>query len=222
MIIDLPDKYNEVRNIINNLILIDKFSSKLNLSFDNKFNDISIISYIINNNSIYLQDLIYSFSATFIKNKREQYEYIYDNVCSYLDNKFKENNYCDFKNNQCIENRQSRSPHHSMGCCYSFDYAGLFDPGFTKNVQLCEHLNCKTCSTKCISCKIFTCKYLRDKGVHFYTNELLLLDCFFNNKQKLILKYNFFKTRDQIINKLLEKTHSSFCIYYLFNKYKII
>lgn len=221
VIISLPNKYDAVKKVIQNLILLDKISIKFNLSYSLSYNGYHILSYVIDNSSTYLDDLVSSFSAIAMHNEKEKYIYLYNTVCSYLDKKFRENNYCDFKNDQCLENRQLKPPHHSMGCCYSFDYSRLFEPGFTKNSRLCKYLSCRTCSTKCISCKLFTCSYLRDKGIHFYTNELLLLDCFFNKKQKFVIKYNFFKTQNQIIEKLLCKDYWPFVLYYFMNKYKI-
>ena len=150
-----------------------------------------------------------------------QYEYIYDTVCEYLDNQFCKGNICDFKNDQCIANRENKTARKDMGCCYSFEYCKVFDPRFIKNVKLCQHLKDKTCSTKCITCKLFTCKYLKERGIKFDTHKILLLDCYFNKKQHLILNSNFFQTRDAILQKLLENNYDLYFWYVLFKKYMI-
>ena len=99
-----------------------------------------------------------------------------------------------------------------------------FDP-FAKelltNVKQCQYLNCNKCSIKSISCKLFTCNSLQKKGIKYDTHEILLLDCFFNNKQHLILSKNFFKTKEEIINKLLEKNYEPYFLYYIKGKYRI-
>ena len=98
-----------------------------------------------------------------------------------------------------------------MGCCYSFEYCNFFETKFIKNIKLCEHLINKTCSTKCITCKLFTCKYLKEKHIKFDTHKILLLDCFFDKKQHLILNSNFFKTREDILNKFISSKELEGC-----------
>lgn len=221
LIIKLNDNYNINKAIINNLILLYKLCPLMKLNLNISIDDKKILSYIINDSSSYLPDILNAFSALLYNDRQEKYEYIYDVVCNYLDDEFRIKNPCDFKNNQCCANRLKNSWHSSMGCCYSFKYAGFFSLSLVKDVKLCQYLDCKTCSTKCISCKLFTCKYLKKHGFSFDTKKILLLDCFFNNKQHLILRHNFFKTREDIINKLLEKDNSPYFVYYLCSKYEI-
>ena len=51
--------------------------------------------------------------------------------------------------------------------------------------------------------------------------DFLLIMAFFNKKQQLILKHNFFHSKGELINKLLEKNSTPLSIYYLNNKYLI-
>lgn len=224
IIIKSSNNYKYMKNVINNLINLKKLSDNLNIKLEiNNQNSNNIINCIIinNNNSKYLFDLTSSFKALLLNNITGKYEYIYDTVCEYLDNEFSKNNFCDFQNDSCIANRKKCSSHSSMGCCYSFQYSKFWEPTFIKNVKICQHLNCKTCNTKCISCKLYTCKYLKDKNIQFNINNILLLDCFFNKKQHLILKYNFFAKREEIIKKLLEKNKQNLLFYNLSKNYLI-
>ena len=108
-----------------------------------------------------------------------------------------------------------------MGCCYSFNYAKLLDFRLLKDVKLCQYMQNRTCATKNITCKLFTCKYLKEKNIKFDTHKILLLDCFFNKKQHDIIKSNFFRTREEILQKLQEKNHDLYYWYILRQKYRI-
>lgn len=136
---------------------------------------------------------VYTVTAINIKDIKKRYSYIYDVVCNYLDNEFTINNLCDFENNKCISVRNKSHCSESVnGCCYG------------RNRGLCKHFKNNTCSIKSISCKLFTCRYLRKKGVKFKINDIVLLKYFFNFKQKLILNNSIFKDKKEIINLLLE------------------
>ena len=51
--------------------------------------------------------------------------------------------------------------------------------------------------------------------------DYLLIQAFFTNKQKLILHYNFFRSKEEILEKLIEKNNTPFFIYYLSSNYRI-
>ena len=70
---------------------------------------------------------------------------------------------------------------HKDGCCYSDARGGL-----------CENLKNHRCQIKSISCKLYSCEYLRNKKVYFKIKDIPLLKYFFNLKQKYILKYIFY------------------------------
>lgn len=222
VIASLNNVYANSKLLINNLeklfILSNKYDKKLGFNISKN----KIIALIFSNNSIYTSDIINALKVLTLPSKKEKYEFIYDTICNYLDNEFHKCNICDFKNNQCIANRENRyCGHTTMGCCYSFDYAGAFDPRFVKNVKLCKYMKDKLCSTKNISCKLFTCKYLKEKNISFNTHKILLLDCFFNKKQHEIITSNFFRKREEILEKLLEKNYDTYLWYYIFKKYEI-
>lgn len=221
VIVDMNDSFEYTKFVIKNIKKLFEKCKKNNINIGYRKNEINIIALVEHNNSIYLNDLIASFKVISMQTNKEKYEFIYDNVCRLLDNEFYCKNICDFKNDKCIASRSGRSCHEKMGCCYSFEYAGLFDFRIVKNVKVCKYLQDKKCSTNNISCKLFTCRYLKEKNICFDSHKILLLECFFNKKQHEIIKSNFFRTREEILDKLLEKNKDAYLWYYIFSKYMI-
>ncbi len=142
-----------------------------------------------------LKSLLISLKAIFIKDKLERYTYLYNEACDFLDRKFEENNYCDFKDDICVAKRYCNSNRKKMGCCYHFDSRKIFG-----KLVLCEHLVNRRCDTKCISCKLVTCDYL---NVKFKLKNIVYIDCFFNLIQKLIMKMSCFQTKEVILKRLM-------------------
>lgn len=221
IVINLDNSYSNSKSIIKNLITLKNLSEELNIQLGIMSKDSNFLGFIEPNNSIYFSDLINSLKAICILDKQKQYEFIYDTVCDYLDMEFKNNNFCKFKDDACIGNKNGQTSYSDMGCCHSFQHSKFWSPTFIENMKLCSYLDCKTCSIKCISCKMFTCKYLQDKGIKFNHKNILLLDCFFNKKQYLVLESNFFKTKNEIVEKLMEKDNNLYIWYYLKRKYAI-
>lgn len=128
------------------------------------------------------------------------YNFIYDNVCDYLDVFFINNNVCNFENNKCGEKVNTSS---DVGCCRHFKYK-KFGPLLLNNkLIVCEYLKDKRCSAKCISCKLFTCEYIKKKGITFKMKEMFLIDTFFNPIQKYFIKYKVFTPKEEIMKLLL-------------------
>jgi len=132
---------------------------------------------------------------------KKQYEMIYDKVCDYLDNQFYMQNLCDFHNDKCGEKINTTS---LVGCCrpYKNKLIGPLLPSSINRVVACKYLENKKCTAKCISCKLFTCDYLREKGIRFRIKDFELLKDF-NVVQKYIIKYSVFTPKEKIIQKLL-------------------
>lgn len=218
IIINPNSNYIEAKNTIKELIKLKKFSIELHINLNINNGTQNIIGGILKNNSEFESDFVTSLEAINELNKEQMYTVIYNTVCNFLDLQFSKNNYCDFKNDKCFANRDGVSVHPTMGCCYSFKYSK--NPlVFITDVKLCDYLNCKSCTIQCMACKLFTCKSLRKKGIYFDTHKILLLDSFFNSKQHLILQNSFFKTREEIIKKLLEKNNEPYFLYVLLQKY---
>lgn len=219
--INLNNNYEYLKFVVTNLINLFGITSDLNKFFNFSLDNYKIICSVSQNNSKYFNDIINCIKVLLLSDKQKRYEYIYDTVCDYLDSQFHDCNLCDFKNDQCVANRAKRTAHETMGCCYSFNYAGVLDFRLVKDVQLCQYMQNRTCATKNITCKLFTCRYLKENNVKFDTHKILLLDCFFNKKQHDIIQSNFFKTREQILEKLLETNHDIYFWYLFRRKYMI-
>lgn len=151
------------------------------------------------------------------KDERKRYEFIYDRVCKILDEKFERENFCDFKNDKCIANRKGAVTHKDMGCCYSYRQKGLL----CESLGLCKYMQDRKCTQVCISCKFFVCDYLKKQGICFEMKSFLLLELFFNRKQKEILRCNFFRKKKQIIDKLMERDYTPYILYIIFDKYLV-
>ena len=68
----------------------------------------------------------------------------------------------------------------------------------------------------------FTCDYLKKtESFDIKLNVFLLVMEFFNSKQRLILKYNYFNSKEEIIDKLLEKSKMPLALYYYYDYYRI-
>lgn len=186
-----------------------------------KNTSIKIVYYIKNRNLKYGEDIVNCIKAMHMRDKKEKYIFIYDVVCDYLDNEFKKCDFCNFKNDKCIANREGMTKYKEMGCCYSFELTKLSDFRFIKNERLCTHMKNRKCDTKNISCKLFTCGYLKSKNIRYNTHKILILDIFFNKKQHDIINLNFFKTKEEILNKILEVNKDPY-IWYLFRRKYLI
>lgn len=130
------------------------------------------------------------------KNKAELESHIYDLLCDKLEKYISEYNYCLFCDNKCIAQRDELNDNdwpknEYNGCCYNI----------SKKVE-CKYLNCKSCEITCISCRLFTCKYLKDRGVDFDIRRNLQVKCFLNFFQVPELIWNFFTEKEKILKKV--------------------
>lgn len=147
-----------------------------------------------------------------IADTKTRYEYVYDALCDYLDKEFRVNNYCDFIDNKCVAVREGKTDKFTrlagkdcIGCCSSYDLGiGLS----ICNLRTCIHLGDKGCNTKCVSCKLYACKYLREKGIRFDIFKFPELKKVFSRKQIEVLHNNPFNLREDIIDRLLKVKRS--------------
>ena len=213
---------NDIKYNISCLKKLIKFK-KNNINFGTKYGGVTV-KYVVQNLNEEIFDALKAIEL--MENEKEQYTYIYDCLCKHLDNIWNEKNPCNFCNNTCIANREKIVPNTENGCCYSFKYAKNFFHLLDENEKdpVCKYIEQgKGCTTKNVSCKIFACNYIKSKySFKIDTKKLLLFETFFNPKQKLVLKYNFFKSREQLIDKILEKDSSSYLIYRLKMKFIIL
>jgi len=128
----------------------------------------------------------------------ERYSKIYDDMCDFLDNDFRIYNYCDFKNNKCIAQRDKYMSEYTLsefnGCCV-----------IPETKIQCDKLDCGKCKIKCSACKLIACKCLVKYGISYYIHNNLELNCFLTLIQRPILMWNFFTPKEIIILKLIRR-----------------
>lgn len=188
------------KNILKKMLRVKRMISKKNVKKGMKKDSKILLGYLVNYDESNRQqkEFITGINAILYETKYERYNYIYDTVCDYLDSCFYERNLCDFKDNKCGEKRNTSS---LTGCCHHFKNKLL---GPLSTLVPCEYLQEDySCKAKCISCKLFTCDYLRKKGIKFKMKDILLLDTFFNPLQKYFIKYMVFTPKEKIIKLLM-------------------
>lgn len=186
------------KKVLKKLLLVKKlFKNKIGILQDSK----KLLGYVINynKNNQDQDNFILALNAIFFKTRYERYNYIYDTVCDYLDTVFYGKNVCDFKDNKCGEKRNCSLV---VGCCRHYKYK-LIGPLYPKWV-MCEYLTDEyKCGAKCIACKLYTCDYLKKKGIEFKIKDFLLLDAFFRPLQKYCIKYMVYTPKEKIIKRLM-------------------
>ena len=198
--IDMTEiKPNKEKQLVKKILRLRKKSLK-NKKIKKDLNGIAfnIINY--NENNEKHKNIRESLIAILKDNDKEMYEYVYDNICEYLDSYFYGKNLCGFKNNKCEYKINTTS---NVGCCRHYENRILGPLKFNNKLVQCEHLKNNKCSAKCLPCKLFTCDYLEKKGIKFRMHEIFLLDTFFNLVQKAILKFYVYTPRKKIIKKIL-------------------
>ena len=111
LIINLTD--DNINKHIKNTKKIIKLCDKNNLELQLIYNDKKLTNKDIKNEK--LRDIVTIMNAINIKDKYKRYEYIYNTVCSYLDERIN-TNYCEFKDDICIRDRLKNN-NHKNGCC---------------------------------------------------------------------------------------------------------
>lgn len=136
--------------------------------------------------------LVHNINEVFKKTKvQERYEFIYDTVWKELDDLWNVGYFCQFSGNICERHRKTGLEDHRDGCCNG------------KSRGVCSHLKNGRCEVQSIACKLFTCRYLEKKGIRFRVRDFPLLNYFFNRKQKEVLTYQFFRTKEETIDELM-------------------
>lgn len=192
--------------ILKRIIKLYDYCNRKNIPFGKKEGNERLLAYIKSDTPIEdLKNIEEFFQVLLIDNKNDMYSYIYDKACDQFDAIFRKNNYCDFKNCSCSCQRNARVSHDKMGCCYEFYYR-KFDnmPVYTDE---CSHLTPTGCDTKCLGCKIFTCRYLKKIGIKFKSDDNFLLRTFLNRKQKDYTDNTYFKTKEEILNEWEKLSH---------------
>ena len=129
------------------------------------------------------------------KTKKEKYELIYDYSCDYLDNEFITKKLCNFKDDMCVRNRCRTRGVKVSSCCERNKTRIICDK--FDNVNKC-------CTIKSIGCKLFTCYYLRKKGIRYRVNDVPYLKYFLSIRQKAICINSIFKDKEENIDKWMK------------------
>ena len=103
-------------------------------------------------------------------------------ACDYLDKENTINNMCDFKDNKCVKHREKKIDK-ATGCCPPF----------------CKYTECKTCTVKNLSCKLFMCNYLEDRGYIFSPHTVPVLKRHLNWFERFMSIGLLFKTTKKTI-----------------------
>ena len=178
------------------------------------------VKFVISN---FTNSLIIALKALLIKEEKTRVAFLYDYLCDYIDKLWSESNPCQFdENSTCIAQREKIAPHEVHGCCYSFNYTKNPLTFITKS-EVCRFLEKgKGCTTQNLSCKIFVCKYLRENKIfNIDFDKMVIPKAFFTKNQLLILKYNHFHTRDELIEKVLLNETTPNILYDLHGDYRI-
>ena len=118
-----------------------------------------------------------------IKKRRDRITYLYDETIKYLNDYYHED-LCKFVDNKCFVQRK-RKDNSKYGCCFD-----------CKLVQ--EN---KGCPTSNVSCKLLYCKPALKNIRKLRLKDIDFLKCY-SIFQLFILKFDFYSTREQIINDL--------------------
>ena len=136
--------------------------------------------------------------AVQMQNKKERYEFLYNEICFYLDDVCRSNNLCEFCDDKCFVKKDTDV---TMGCCHHFPnkYFGMF---YQKEMVPCEYLGEHGCTTQTIGCKLFMCDDINKKGYKFTVFNVLLIRYFYNFIQKIIIKCGIFTTKEKVMKYL--------------------
>lgn len=162
---------------VKNKTALDKFYRKL---FFYKKIWFKRTKFILDSNYKELKPII---QALNIKNRKQRITYIYDTACQQIDDHYQNKNICGFKNNKCYV-QQKLNNGTNNGCC-----------------RMCMYQSLKGCTTKNLTCKIFTCSEVEKRCQVIKFNDLKILNLL-SYRNKMILKSDYFSKREDVINDL--------------------
>lgn len=115
-----------------------------------------------------------------IHSRKKRITFIYDKACQMIDDLHKGENICGYKCNQCIVQQMSKSDE-TNGCC-----------------RTCSYQSDKGCTTRNLPCKLFNCEEVKKKYKVYEAKDIHLLDGL-SRRQKLMLKFDLFSSREEIL-----------------------
>ena len=130
-----------------------------------------------------------------IKKRKKRIEYVYDEAIKYINNYYLDD-LCKFENNMCIAQRNGKR-NGTFGCC--------------RECPLVTDIGCPSSN---LACKLIYCKSALGNVKLLKLREIQILKCL-SLFQRIILKGDFFHTREEILNDLYYgPVYSSFRIYF--------
>ncbi len=136
--------------------------------------------YLKENSKYDIKNII---NALNIKNRKERITYIYDTACKEIDSHYKNKDICGFKNSKCYVQQKLKNGKIN-GCC-----------------RWCLYQSPKGCTTKNLTCKLFTCSEVEKRCKVIKFEDLNILKVL-TKRQRLITKSNYFTKRETFINDL--------------------
>ena len=153
---------------------IISFLLKNNIEFNGVF-FIENLSQKKNNNDY----LIISLLNLKFNDKKNKMNSIITYSCDFLNMENNINNMCDFRDNKCVSCRE-RNIDRIIGCCQ-------------KN---CKFAHAGVCNVKNISCKLYMCDYLENKGYYFSPYYHPILKKHLSLVQRFVCTFMLFKSLD--------------------------
>lgn len=131
-----------------------------------------------------------------IEDEKEKLSFVYDTFCENMMEEISRLNYCYFIDNKCIKMRYTSGFPNSKenGCCSNTYMDKRKDCRYLK----ADH-SCAICS---ISCRVFTCLYLQERGIDHSLWQYPIIDCTLNKLSRAKIIHNFFTPKEKIMQKL--------------------
>lgn len=113
-----------------------------------------------------------------IKHKKARIIYIYNQACQQIDDFYADKDICEFKDNQCLAQRQTDRVN---GCC-----------------RLCEYRTGGNCPSRNLACKLFYCFSAMQKHQLLTFDDIPILKCL-NRRQRFMIKSDYFSLEKDVI-----------------------
>ena len=148
------------------------------------------VNFVSDNQEI--KDII---KALNIKKRNMRIRYVYDRSCLYVDRFWDNKNICGFRNNKCYTQRNNS---YINGCC-----------------RRCFYQSDKGCRTANLTCKMFYCSEVRKRNKVPSFNDIKILKLL-SIRQRIILKHDYFSSREEVLGDLYIGFISIFLVRLLF------
>lgn len=185
-------KNESISNGITHFLFLSKKARKKNISFSSSIGIVSSNPYL----PYFIFDLHQILYVNSLELGEDRVSYIYDFMCSSLKEEFLNNCICDFRCDKCIAKRI----HESNGGKGPFVYGCCYTKG-----RVCKYLVHDRCTVESVSCRLFSCRYLKSLGISYSVNDFLLCKFFLTFKQRRLLEDSIAKPKEEMIKLLLKK-----------------